>query len=395
MGGGSIWGVGKGATTTSTCQLFDNPTLTFPVEKLNCPLHLVWPLHSSPFVHSFVHFFSLLFFLMCAAMAAIPIFPDLQGSWRANEGPHLVWSASICFFNPSHPCSVLLPYAWDLEEPLCKSPPCVSVGVQMTMGTWCHKIAGTATHWPQEDDKDNGYCGHNDVNVLPLSACKLCGWGCIVQSPACVGEVVRWGRGGMWLCHHRDWGGHYDWDCMWITCEWQHHGRHIGVRLQSRDGNTQPAQLTNLSRAHLVMNGVPPVGLSVPNNSSPTIDDVQWALSSLDLSDQVRSSSTVALFSSQSNNLPCFNPNQSQQSQYLAALHSVVPNNNDGINSHQLQLITNPDECSGQLTGGSSGLSVHPPMYHPRITVVVIIVWATITWRHKGPWRVYIHAVTL
>ncbi len=55
---------------------------------------------------------------------------------------------------------------------------------------------------------------------------------------------------------------------------------------------------------------------------------------------------------------------QSQQSQYLAALCSVVPNDNNGINSHQLQLITNPNKCSGQLTRGSSG-SVSASAYIP------------------------------
>ncbi|KAH9066482.1 YTH-domain-containing protein [Lactarius vividus] len=96
-------------------------------------------------------------------------------------------------------------------------------------------------------------------------------------------------------------------------------------------------------------------GLVAPNNGSSAIDDVQRALSSLDINNQAQSYSTVTLSGSQSNNPPRFNPNQSQQSQQLTALRIATPNDNDGSNSRKLQLITNLDERGGQLPGGSSG----------------------------------------
>lgn len=91
-------------------------------------------------------------------------------------------------------------------------------------------------------------------------------------------------------------------------------------------------------------------GLVAPNNGS-SIDDVQRALSSLDINNQA-SYSTVALSGSQSSHPPRFNPNQSQQ---LAALRGAAPNDDDGSNARKLQLITNLDERGGQLPGGSAG----------------------------------------
>ncbi|KAI9466359.1 YTH-domain-containing protein [Lactarius psammicola] len=96
-------------------------------------------------------------------------------------------------------------------------------------------------------------------------------------------------------------------------------------------------------------------GLVAPNNGSSAIDDVQRALSSLDINNQAQNYSAVGLSGSQSNNPPRFNPNQSHQSQQLAALRIAAPNDNDGSNSRKLQLITNLDERGGQLAGGSSG----------------------------------------
>jgi hypothetical protein len=95
-------------------------------------------------------------------------------------------------------------------------------------------------------------------------------------------------------------------------------------------------------------------GLVAPNNGS-SIDDVQRALSSLDINNQAQGYSAVALSGSQSNHPPRFNPNQSQQSQQLATLRGAAPNDDDGNNSRKLQLITNLDERGGQLAGGSSG----------------------------------------
>ena len=95
-------------------------------------------------------------------------------------------------------------------------------------------------------------------------------------------------------------------------------------------------------------------GLVAPNNGS-SIDDVQRALSSLDINNQAQSYSAVTLSGSQSNHPPRFNPSQSQQSQQLATLRSAAPNDDDGSNSRKLQLITNLDERGAQLPGGSSG----------------------------------------
>lgn len=92
-------------------------------------------------------------------------------------------------------------------------------------------------------------------------------------------------------------------------------------------------------------------GLVAPNNGG-SIDDVQRALSSLDLNNQAQSYSAVAL---SSNHPPRFNPNQSQSTQQLAGLRGAVPNDDDGSNSRKLQLITNLEERGAQLAGGSAG----------------------------------------
>ena len=90
----------------------------------------------------------------------------------------------------------------------------------------------------------------------------------------------------------------------------------------------------------------------VASNNGSSIDDVQRALSSLDINNQAQGYSAAALSGSQSNHPPRFNPSQSQQ---LAALRGPAPNDDDGSNSRKLQLITNLDERGGQLAGGSSG----------------------------------------
>ncbi|KAN0140771.1 YTH domain containing protein [Lactarius tabidus] len=95
-------------------------------------------------------------------------------------------------------------------------------------------------------------------------------------------------------------------------------------------------------------------GLVGPNNGG-SIDDVQRALSSLDINNQAQSYTAVALSGSQSNHPPRFNPNQSQPSQQLAGLRGTALNDDDGSNSRKLQLVTNLEERGGQLAGGSAG----------------------------------------
>ena len=94
-------------------------------------------------------------------------------------------------------------------------------------------------------------------------------------------------------------------------------------------------------------------GLVAPNNGS--IDDVQRALSSLDINNQAQTYSAVTLSGSQSNHPPRFNPNQSQPPQQLAGLRGAAPNDDDDSNSRKLQLVTNLEERGGQLAGGSAG----------------------------------------
>lgn len=97
-------------------------------------------------------------------------------------------------------------------------------------------------------------------------------------------------------------------------------------------------------------------GLVAPQpNNGGSIDDVQRALSSLDINNQAQTYSAVALSGSQSNHPPRFNPNQSQPSQQLAGLRSAAPNDDDGSNSRKLQLVTNLEERGGQLAGSSAG----------------------------------------
>ncbi|KAI0306427.1 YT521-B-like domain-containing protein [Multifurca ochricompacta] len=91
------------------------------------------------------------------------------------------------------------------------------------------------------------------------------------------------------------------------------------------------------------------------NNGSSAIDDVQRALSALDINNQAQGYSSVAFSGAQSNHPPRFNPNQPQQSQPLAALRSAAPNDSDVNASRKLQLITNLDERGNQLAAGSSG----------------------------------------
>ena len=102
----------------------------------------------------------------------------------------------------------------------------------------------------------------------------------------------------------------------------------------------------------------PPAGnttLVGSNNGSPTIDDVQRALSSLDMNSQAQVYSAATFPGAQSSNPPRFNPNQPHHAQQLAALRSAALNDSDGSASRKLQLVTNLDERGGQLPGGSSG----------------------------------------
>ncbi len=147
-----------------------------------------------------------------------PFSQTLEDHEEADEqGLYLVWSATIqilfflSFFSP------VLSIAPLCMEPqgtsVCKGPPHVLVGVQMTMSTLCHNIACTATLQPQEDDKDDGYRGHHNADMPPLCMQTLwLGLHCIVSSlcwwsvPADGGIVVCWGWGGAQLCRHHDWG---------------------------------------------------------------------------------------------------------------------------------------------------------------------------------------------
>jgi YTH domain-containing family protein len=86
-----------------------------------------------------------------------------------------------------------------------------------------------------------------------------------------------------------------------------------------------------------------PVG---SNNGSSAIDDVQRAMSSMDISSHAQGYSAAAF-----SGAPRFNPNQPQQ---FTALRNATPNDTND-SARKLQLITNLDERGNQLPGSSSG----------------------------------------
>ena len=88
------------------------------------------------------------------------------------------------------------------------------------------------------------------------------------------------------------------------------------------------------------------------NSGSSAIDDVQRALSSMDINSQGQGYSAAAFSGAQSNHPPRFNLNQPQQ---FTALRNTPPTDSDGSASRRLQLVTNMDERDHQATGGSSG----------------------------------------
>lgn len=92
-----------------------------------------------------------------------------------------------------------------------------------------------------------------------------------------------------------------------------------------------------------------PVG---SNNGGAGIDDVQRAMSSMDLNSQAQGYSAAAFSGAQSNHPPRFNPNQPQQ---FAALRGAPPNDSDSNAALKLQLVTNLDERGNQVAGSSSG----------------------------------------
>jgi YTH domain-containing family protein len=102
-----------------------------------------------------------------------------------------------------------------------------------------------------------------------------------------------------------------------------------------------------------------PVG---SNNGSSAIDDVQRAISSMDINSHAQGYSAATFPGAQPTHPPRFNPNQPQQ---FAALRNA-PNDNDGSASRKLQLITNLDERGNQLSGSSSG-PVSASAYVPHI----------------------------
>lgn len=100
-----------------------------------------------------------------------------------------------------------------------------------------------------------------------------------------------------------------------------------------------------------------------PNTGSSAIDDVQRALSSMDINSQGQGYSAAAFSGAQSNHPPRFNPNQAQQ---YTALRNTTPTDGDGSASRRLHLVTNIDERGNQVSGGSSG-PVSASAYMPPI----------------------------
>jgi len=88
------------------------------------------------------------------------------------------------------------------------------------------------------------------------------------------------------------------------------------------------------------------------NSGSSAIDDVQRALSAMDINSQGQGYSAAAFSGAQSNHPPRFNPNQPQQ---FTVLRNATPTDSDSSASRRLQLVTNLDERGNQVTGGSSG----------------------------------------
>lgn len=88
------------------------------------------------------------------------------------------------------------------------------------------------------------------------------------------------------------------------------------------------------------------------NNGSSAIDDVQRALSSMDISSQAQGYSAATFPGTPTNYPPRFNPNQPQQ---FTALRNAAPIDSDGNASHKLQLVTNLDEHGNQVSASSSG----------------------------------------
>lgn len=87
------------------------------------------------------------------------------------------------------------------------------------------------------------------------------------------------------------------------------------------------------------------------NSGSSAMDDVQRALSSMDINSQGQGYSAAAFSGAQANHPPRFNPNQPQ----FTMLRNSTPTDSDGSASRRLQLVTNMDERGNQVTGGSSG----------------------------------------
>lgn len=89
------------------------------------------------------------------------------------------------------------------------------------------------------------------------------------------------------------------------------------------------------------------------NNGSPGIDDVQRALSSMDMNSQAQGYSAAAFSGAQfTHPPPRFHPNQPQQ---FAVLRSAAQNDGDGSAARKLQLVTNLDERGNQVSGSASG----------------------------------------
>ncbi|KAI0273443.1 YT521-B-like domain-containing protein [Gloeopeniophorella convolvens] len=96
--------------------------------------------------------------------------------------------------------------------------------------------------------------------------------------------------------------------------------------------------------------------LTGTGSGGSSIDDVQRALSSMDINDQARGYPAGAFPGAQSNHPPRFNqPQQQPQPQQLATLRNAGQNDGGGNGSRKLQLVTNLEERGAQMPGGASG----------------------------------------